>query len=177
MIVQRDERTLPRRSTSVPRRSAIMQRGKAIVQRAKTIVPRHEVYRLLRVVDRDGCAGEAIARFADANACAPEAIARLANPLTRSTRSERIERTRRTRALRIVRRERTIRRVELGIAPTESRIRPREWTMVRGSSAIVRYDELISRPAYRIVPDAKIIRHDGARHRLALEGDATGSCP
>ena len=53
----------------VPLRSIIVQHGEMIVQRVETIVqrveptvPRHQVYRLLRAVDRDGWLPEAIAR-------------------------------------------------------------------------------------------------------------------
>jgi hypothetical protein len=58
----------------VPRRETIVQRGATIVKRVETTVPRHQVYRLLRVVDRDAWLRDAIGRFADPIACMPEPI-------------------------------------------------------------------------------------------------------
>jgi hypothetical protein len=173
MTVQRGEKTAPRRSMIMPRCATIVQRGATIVQRVETTVPRHQAYRLLREVDRDGCLREAIARFADPIACVPEPIARSAGPIVRSSRSGRKERTSRIHALWIVRRDQTIRRVGPRIAPTERLTRPHEWAIVHDSSAIARHDDLIGRPARRIVPRGQIIRHTGRRHRSRVEVEAT----
>ena len=59
MTVQRGEKTALRRSMIVPRPATIVQPGETIVQRVETTVPRHQVYRLLRAVDRDGWLREA----------------------------------------------------------------------------------------------------------------------
>ena len=64
MTVQRGEKTALRRSMIVPRPATIVQPGETIVQRVETTVPRHQVYRLLRAVDRDAWLREVIS-FAD----------------------------------------------------------------------------------------------------------------
>jgi hypothetical protein len=63
----------------LPCRETIVQRGETIVRRVETTVPRHQVYRLLRAVDRDGWLREAIARITDPIACVSEPLARSAN--------------------------------------------------------------------------------------------------
>jgi hypothetical protein len=131
----------------VPRRKTIVQRGTTIVQRVETTVPRHQVYRLLRAVDRDAWLREAIARLDDPIACVREPIAQSGDPIVRSSRSGHVEQTSRTRVLRIVRRDQTIRRVETRIAPTEQIRLPHERTIVHDSSAIARHDDPIGRPA------------------------------
>jgi hypothetical protein len=158
-----------------PPHVTMVRHEETIVRRVETTVPCHQVYRLLRVVDREGWLRKAIARIDDPIACMREAIARSAHPVVRSSRRICIERTTRTRVLRVVPRERTIRRIESRIAPREWLTRPHQWTIVHDSSTIVTDDELIGRPARRIVLRANMIRHDGRRHRSRVEVEATRS--
>ena len=164
------------RATSIddrPRHVMIVQREETIVRRVETTVMCHQVYRLLRVVDRDGRLREAIARIDHSIACMREAVGRSANPIVRLTRRGYMEGTTRTRVFRVVRRDQTIRCIESRIAPLAWPTRPHEWTIVHDSSTIVIYDELIGRPARRIVLRAKMIRHDGRWHRSRVEVEAT----
>jgi hypothetical protein len=50
----------------------IMPLRETIIQRGNATVSRHQVYRLMRAVDRGGWLREAITRFADPIVCVPE---------------------------------------------------------------------------------------------------------